>query len=162
MCVFNPNCGHSSVTDCESVTVYLWVNLQHLHELMAPMCVCVCECICVIPSSAPAEYVYFTDLKKQPQLPPALISMNQLWMGPRDAACQPSVPLLCQLFNTEPKTLIICQPLLLCCWNGAFVLLSCNSFCLQNLGALTIFFIFASISTRTGSLCLQWMLWSVY
>lgn len=45
------------------------------------------------------------------------------------------IPLLCHLFNTEPKTLISCQPLLVCCWKlySAFVLLSCNSICSRNL-----------------------------
>lgn len=50
--------------------------------------VCAFVRLCVDP---PAESVYFTDHKKHPQLPPALVSMNQPWMGPWHA-CHPSTP----------------------------------------------------------------------
>lgn len=90
------------------------------------------------------ECVYFTNNKKHPGHPPALISMNQLRMSPWHARHPstpqhilkpPTVPLM--LHRTKDAYQLSATPGALLKPCGAFVLLSCNSICLKIPSLLT-------------------------
>lgn len=194
-------CTHAYTHTCsiqiQTIRMNSWVHLQYLDLkttkswenkgaclyvcACVPACVRACMCVCTIPPSTPAENVYFTDHKKHPQLPAALISVNQPWMGPWHA-CHPSTP---QQSAQSPHLALIqhqakdtyqlsATPGVLLKPYGVFVLLSCNSICLKNrictrhccfLRAISFLsakvYIFASSSASAGLFCLLWFVKSV-